>query len=111
MPHQFLNQFIINKLSNNKLFFVFSEFHSTVPVSLVFNRHTNIHPPSMPRSEAIGGGRRHVEGVAALPRRRHRVARRPGDHRHLQYSRGLLDVRLLQVRINSKILFSKFSIV
>ena len=56
----------------------------------------------MPRSEARSRRRRHVEDIAALPGRRRRPTHGPGLHRNLQYSRGLLDVRLLQVYIHAR---------
>ena len=77
--------------------FDFSEFYHTVPDPLLSHRHPLIHAASMSGAKACRRLRRHVEDIAAVPGRRHRSPHGPGLHRHLQYSRRLLDVRLLQV--------------
>lgn len=84
-------------ISYSPSFFCYSELHCTVPDLVLRTGHPAVDATSMSRAKIGGRFRGYVEDIAALSGCRDSPAHRAGFHRHLQHSRRVVDVRVLQV--------------
>ena len=75
--------------------FFSSEFRCTVPDPLFSHRNPFVNFTIMPWTKANRWSGRHVENIATVPRCRYCSSRSSSFYRNLQYSRSLMDVRLL----------------
>lgn len=99
LMHGILLHFVSADASLNLLFFIlfYSELHCTVPDLVLRTGHPAVDATSMSRAKIGSRFRGYVEDIAALSGCRDSPAHRAGFHRHLQHSRRVVDVRVLQV--------------